>query len=244
MAPQVVTFIIIIAAISLTIGYIVGWLLASLRADKNTKTVDGVLKDDAPADHQTVLRLWTSLKDGSLLVELRGRKLGTADGLSLNERQALVDLIKRLRQWMGIPDDPPLSAVPVPSSMGLPSGMAVPTGPIGPVVTTNEELRPNLIGSMTTVLADVISQPPVARRDAPMSMVKQIDEILQAKLVGTPYERQKISLVEDPRKGVIVWVGAQMYEGVGAVPEGEIKNLLRASVQEWEQRQEKTSRRP
>ena len=44
-------------------------------------------------------------------------------------------------------------------------------------------------------------------------------------LAGTPYENKKIFLTEDPNEGVIVRVDNEVYEGVDAVPEGEIKKI-------------------
>ena len=62
----------------------------------------------------------------------------------------------------------------------------------------------------------------------------QIDEILQAHLIGTPLANKAIRLQESPDGSVIVWVGLNHYEGIDAVSEPEIQALIRQAAAEWE----------
>ena len=231
MQPSTITSLLIIAAISLTIGFIVGWLVSTLRADKPSTAASRTA--DAPPGHRGLLSLWRNETSGGLLVDLHGKQLSTAEGMSLAARKELADLLKETGAWMGLPDEP--SAPPISA------GTVVPTAGLN---APDELQRPSLIGGMTNVIADAVNpQTAAARRDAPKSIVQQIDEIFQAKLIGTAFEGQKIYITEDFRKGVIVWIENDMYEGVGSMPEGEVKKLLRESVQEWEKRQEQARRR-
>jgi hypothetical protein len=43
--------------------------------------------------------------------------------------------------------------------------------------------------------------------------------------------------MELPTKGLVVMVGLQQYEEVDAVPDPEIRALIRQSVDEWEKSQ-------
>ena len=70
----------------------------------------------------------------------------------------------------------------------------------------------------------------------PRSIAAQIDEILQEMLVNSPLASRGIRLLELPNKGMVVMVGLNQYEGVEAVPEEEIRQVIRAAVAEWEQR--------
>jgi len=70
----------------------------------------------------------------------------------------------------------------------------------------------------------------------PRSIAAQIDEILQEMLVDSPLNASAIRLLELPGKGMVVMVGLDQYDGVDAVPDVEIRNLIRKAVAEWERR--------
>ena len=70
----------------------------------------------------------------------------------------------------------------------------------------------------------------------PKSITAQIDDVLQDMLDESAHENQAIRLIEDPGKGVVVMVGLDQYEGVEAVPDPEIRSLIRSAVAEWESR--------
>lgn len=70
----------------------------------------------------------------------------------------------------------------------------------------------------------------------PKSIAGQIDEILQEMLEESPLNASAIRLLELPGKGMVVMVGLDQYDGVDAVPDPEIRNLIRAAVAEWERR--------
>jgi hypothetical protein len=42
--------------------------------------------------------------------------------------------------------------------------------------------------------------------------------------------------MEFPNKGMVVLIGLDQYEGIDAVPDENIRALLRAAVAEWEAR--------
>ncbi len=72
----------------------------------------------------------------------------------------------------------------------------------------------------------------------PLSIVEQINDILQETIKDTPLAARMIRLVEDPREGVVVWVGLEHFPGVDSVPDPEIKAALRRAANEWERRTE------
>ena len=90
----------------------------------------------------------------------------------------------------------------------------------------------NLVDAMSRVI-----QPKASDFDKPtVSITGQIDEILQEKLMDSPVKDQAVRLVEDPGKGVVVMVGMDKYDGVEAVPDPEVRYLIRSAVSEWENR--------
>jgi hypothetical protein len=68
----------------------------------------------------------------------------------------------------------------------------------------------------------------------PVSMVVQIDAILQQKLVGTPFSNIDIHILESLTGEVNVQVGAMKHLSVDSIPNHEIQALIRESVAEWE----------
>jgi hypothetical protein len=104
---------------------------------------------------------------------------------------------------------------------------------VTPIVTP---IKQDLISA---VLPEKVASAASTPSAAPLSMVGQIDEILQGLLKNSSISSKAIKLLEDPRKGVVVWIGLEHYEGIDAVPDPEVKNLIRAAAKEWEQKNEK-----
>jgi hypothetical protein len=71
---------------------------------------------------------------------------------------------------------------------------------------------------------------------AALSIVGQIDEILQARLASTKLVERGIRLMESPEGGVIVWVGLQKFMGVGEVTDPDVKAIIQAAISEWEKK--------
>jgi hypothetical protein len=67
-----------------------------------------------------------------------------------------------------------------------------------------------------------------------LSIVQQIDSVLQKKLAGTPLEDKKISLKDSPEGAVEVHIGLQKYDSIDDVPDEKIKSVIRAAISEWE----------
>jgi hypothetical protein len=101
--------------------------------------------------------------------------------------------------------------------------------PIAPV-----SLRPSLnpVGILSRALQAEVQN----ERASTKSIAAQIDEILQEKLAGQTMEKRAIRLLELPGKGMVVAVGLEQYDGVGAVPDPEIRSLIREAVSDWERR--------
>ncbi len=66
------------------------------------------------------------------------------------------------------------------------------------------------------------------------SIVEQVDEILQDLLESNPIQGKNIRLMEMPDKGVIVWVENENFDGIDAVPDEEVKQMIKQAVKQWE----------
>lgn len=75
-----------------------------------------------------------------------------------------------------------------------------------------------------------------ASASTPMSIAAQVDEILQEMLEGTPLHDRGIRLMELPGKGLVVMVGLEHFDGVGSVPDPEVRAAIQAAAAEWERR--------
>jgi hypothetical protein len=89
--------------------------------------------------------------------------------------------------------------------------------------------RGGLIGVITRALATDV---PSTRR-VPASIANQVNNILQKKLKDTPLESRGICLMELPGQEMVVMIGLDKYDSVGAVPDEEIRAVLESAVNEW-----------
>lgn len=69
-----------------------------------------------------------------------------------------------------------------------------------------------------------------------MSIVNQIDTVLQGRLIGEPLEKAGIRLQRSPEGGVEVIVGLDKFPTVDDVTDLAIKKEIRAAIAEWEQK--------
>jgi hypothetical protein len=68
------------------------------------------------------------------------------------------------------------------------------------------------------------------------SIVGQINDVLQARLPGTPLASRKVRMGETPTGDVLVFIGETKYEGIDAVPDPEVVAAIRAAIKEWEKK--------
>jgi hypothetical protein len=70
----------------------------------------------------------------------------------------------------------------------------------------------------------------------PPSIVTMIDSVLQAKVPGTKFAAMGVRLEEGSLGEVIVFVGADRYPGIDAVPDPEVQALIRSAIADWEKK--------
>ena len=75
-----------------------------------------------------------------------------------------------------------------------------------------------------------------APQTAPVSIVAQVDEILQEMLDESGFVGRGIRLAERPDQGMVVYVGLEAYQAIEEVPDEEIRKLIRSAVARWEAR--------
>ncbi len=216
----------------LLIGFFIGYVDSNIRSTKKIETAEmkeknarteaeqklaaaEALKASVPAavDDPGLLRLKN--KNGVPSLEMDGVALNPKN-ISPEQKRRLVELVTVMRPWVEGGTTPP--AAPQPA--------AAPLTP--PVPATPKEVSPRP-GQPT-------KKPEAEKPLASLSIVQQIDSVLQERLLNTPLEKSGVRLQESPQGGVEVYVGLQKFESIDEVPDETIKKIIRASIAEWEEK--------
>jgi hypothetical protein len=183
-----------------------------------------IIKDDPG-----LLRLKS--ENNQLRLDMDGQRVDTTVPLMPAQRKRLIDLLTLIRPFLE--GGQPAQAAPKPAPVSPPVSTSA------PLTLAEQALITNLNQPKVEPVPARISLIPKKKLEQPaatLSMVQQIDEILQLKLVDTPLAGQGIKIQEAPGGGVMVMVGLKKYEGVADVPDPAIKAVLQAAVAEWEKK--------
>ena len=175
-------------------------------------------------------RIWRNIRSGDFYPELDGKVFRSPSEMTKNQQARFTRLLEVLQSWVKSPDEKPaIVASPLQEET---VGVAID----GTKSTADEKkISYNPIKAFTDVIGVEVNKPQSTHK----SIVAQVDEILQEKLENRPLARQGISMRDSPDGGLLVWVGLQQYSSIDEVPDLEIRQLLRESVEEWERRVDK-----
>jgi hypothetical protein len=202
--------LILVACLGAAVG-------ALIQRAQNRRSMPPPPQDSAPATSADknlasegdveILHAWRALT-GKLWLEMDGARLNGKESLQPDQRRRLVSMLVDLRSW--------LESVPTPAVAEVQPSPVVPVVvPVKKEKNAPEKAKPE----------------PVLK-----SIVEQIDDVLQATLLGSPFKDRDIHLTEGPGGIVLVKDGLRKFEGIDAVPEPEIKALIRQAVSEWEKK--------
>jgi hypothetical protein len=168
---------------------------------------------------KTLLRLWLNAAERPAL-DLDGQNVDTTRITEMH-RKRLVSLLNVMRPWI----EGKSSTAPVP---------APPPVTIAPVMQIPPPVKKSIFSSLPapSLLPAKKDEPPAA----PLSIVSQIDEILQVRLMGGPLAGRGIKLLESPDGGVTVVIGSQKFAGIDEVTDPEVQSVIRAATAEWEKK--------
>jgi hypothetical protein len=216
-----ILFVMISGISGLVIGGIFGYLLG---AGQNTK----VLKKEEMKKKKLceIAVLWRNRENGRLIIEAGNKFMPELDGFNPEKVIEIQQAIGEL-------------------SLNLPESASRKTGSeaVKPVISEKSGAQGSL-GSAPTVawkdssiskeLNQIATGAFEEKPDTTASIVMQIDKVLQKLLADPKMKNRIIRLTEDPKTGVVVWVGFERFNGIDAVTDPEVKDLIQKAVNEWE----------
>lgn len=216
-------------ALVLIVGLFAGILVMILWQSSRKKDEPGAGQAKAASRYNAVATLWRDPANGKLLVEQDGRVLSGMLALNEAQRKALQTAAQDFNAWVGLPATAAQTGPQISSARAeLP--------PKEPPKTFDREQFFAPPADAAVPLPEKAGSAPAAPAPANKSIVMQIDEVLQEMLPASKLAGSAIRLTEEPRAGVIVWLGLQRFEGIDAVPDEAVQALIRAAVKEWEKR--------
>lgn len=214
------------------VGWVIGFLDSNLRTSKKIRAAESKsesavkeAKDKIALAEERLSLVATTVADdpgalrlkeenGKPSLELDGARVEPA-ALSADQKKRLIGLLTVIRPWLDGGAAPKVIARPA---------EPVPSAP--QAATIAQALFP------TPPAPVKLEERPIT----PLSIVGQIDAILQQRMVNTPLVKQSIRLQESREGGAEVIIGAQKYPSIEEVPDGEVKDAIRAAVAEWEKK--------
>ncbi|GAB4499129.1 MAG: hypothetical protein OHK003_13800 [Anaerolineales bacterium] len=161
-------------------------------------------------------------------IEMDGQPL-TAP-LTPERKKRLVELLNHFRPWLEGETAAPQASTPQPAG----------SRPVAAPLTSREPVPvPKVTPTVKPVPATLTLTPQKPKVDPEvefklLSMVKQIDFVLQKRIAGTPLESMGIHLNDTLHGGLEVQIGSQKFETIDDVPNENIKAAIRAAIAEWE----------
>jgi len=202
-----------IAIIGIAIGYLAGSLLSGGRDGQENQDAPQTVQPQFPAD---ALHMWRDSQTKQIVLQIGKRIYISGEALPPTEGKYLAGLIAYLQRWLGIP-------ATTSASQASPQAIQPSQSP--------ESALPNI----SPFVGEVPDTPEVPFEEK--SIVGQIDEILQEKILNTPLRDKGIRLIENIDGSMRVYVGLEQFDDVDSIPDETIKAAIRAAVHNWEQRQ-------
>ena len=184
----------------------------------------------ARSNAHEVLRVLRDNLTGRLMLEIAGKRYASLDEVSEGEmRQALLTTVHDLEAFVGGAATGAAAVVP---AVAVRQALAAQTS------AAPAEYKPLPPPSMNpfkqmAVLREIAKNPP----PAPKSITEQIDDVLQARIIGTPLIHRNLHVKPGPRGDAIFEADGQSYASVEQLPDVEVRDAIRAAIVEWESKQ-------
>lgn len=214
-----ITGVILLTGIGLVVGFLVAALIFSVRKDSSPKQAP---QQQLLSDSENKIRVWREGGEQRLVVEMDGVSHRQESDLHADQKQKLITLVSELQTWIGA---------------STAAAAVVPPQPVKsePAIEKNGDEQEGANLNPLKIFADALqAQKKTEADEIDQSLVSQIDQILQTKLEGTNLEDRGIRLVEGPDQGMVIEIGLDKYTEIDAVPDTQVRQLIRLSVADWE----------
>ncbi len=187
-----------------------------------------------------VLRVLRDNLTGRLVIEIAGRRYANLD--ELNDPAVTDGLLTTLNDLRAFTGD---AALPAPEALVSAPALTTRTGvtplPSGANLTTSapaapaRPLPPPTMNpfKQLAVLRELAKNPP----PEPKSITEQVDDVLQAQILGTPLAERKLRMRTGLRGEAQFDLDGESYPSVDEVPDMEVREALKAAIAAWEQMQ-------
>lgn len=218
-------FLLFVGLACLVAGYLLGRANAAGQPEHKTerdKPEKPLRKDLIEAG-----RIWRGIRSGDFYPELDGKVFRSPSEMTENQQERFTRLLEVLKSWAE-----PSIEKPVKSPSPLQEDAVGVASPDAQTMSGDNRISFNPIKVFTDVVGVEANKSPSTHK----SIVAQVDEILQEKLEDSPLSSRGIVMKDSLDGGLLVQVGLQQYSSINDVPDPEIRQLLKESVEEWERR--------
>lgn len=207
----------------LLLGYILGLVESRIKQKskdrkeeqtEDSEPIEKIVYLPSPDGEPNYALAITEKEAGKIEIKLDGERLENQLAIAPNQKKRLLSLIVALRPWVAAnaaPAEPIISAKPI----STPSPAPPVTAAAEPVAMPGDEEK----------------SPPVSD----LSMVEQIDKILQNNLDGHSLKKMGIRLQESITGGVNFYVGLTRYEFIDEIPDQDVQAFIQKAISEWEE---------
>jgi hypothetical protein len=224
--------IILTLFIGLVLGGLIGGAIASTMQSPGQSA-----KVPPNRNLRHVVGLWRDKRSGKLAVEMEDVYIASVEKLPSRQVSMLIQAFNDLQIWLNVDNITsrlgmaPLVEPGIEKSSNMLTEQSMGDDQSGDL-SDDDIIEPVRVDVSEIVTRAVIPKKKV--KEKPKSIVEQVDEILQKRLANSPFSDRLIRLVDAPGGGVEVVVDAQKYEGVGDVPDLEVRGFIQDCVKEWE----------
>ena len=215
-----ITLLLIIAGAGLIIGLLIGLMINALRGDSSRRA--GVPSEIEGRSIDNI-QLWHDRSGGNLIVDIDGATFTELDQMRNDQRARMETCYGQLKLFLGI-QEPVAQSASGKSKQQPPIQKAVSETPVVPAAEPVQPVPIKLSLTKKVVAAPV----------KPLSIVAEIDEILQSSIEATPLVDRGLKLLETPSHTISVCIDNKQYQSIDEVPDPNIQEIIHTAVRKWE----------